>query len=281
MSKPLISIVVPTLNQASYIEQTLASIFGQGWPRLEVIVVDGGSTDGTQEIVQRYPVAHFISEKDKGQGDAVNKGMRLAQGDILAWLNSDDYYFPLTLERVVAAIPDVRQPHLVYGSCIMIYEGEENARVIYAKPFPVEELDVCCWLYQPSTFWTRPVWEKTGELDLDYYFILDWDYWARAREHAKFTAIPDILSAYLFHGGHKTSNGDPRRVKEVLQHVEHYASPQWTAAYRDVAARLPSMSATWKEHGRKGRYRLHKLRHLDLYLRHGEKVDSAFFQLYV
>jgi len=112
---PLISIVVPTLNQARFIEQTLASITGQNWPRTELIVIDGGSTDGTREIVQRFPVAHFVSEPDRGQADAINKGMRLAKGDILAWLNSDDYYLPLAFSRVVAALGDLSKPRLVYG----------------------------------------------------------------------------------------------------------------------------------------------------------------------
>src|SRR4030095_1612782 len=124
MRTPLISVVVPTLNQAQFIEQTLASIAGQGWPRLEIIVVDGGSTDGTQAIVERYrhAITHFVSEADTGQANAINKGMRMASGDIFAWLNSDDYYLPLTLSRAAAALPDVTQPHLVYGGCLLLFE---------------------------------------------------------------------------------------------------------------------------------------------------------------
>src|SRR5262245_28017891 len=103
MTKPLVSIVVPTLNQAAYIGQTLASMVGQCWPRMEIIVVDGGSTDGTADVVREFgsAVTHFISEPDRGQGDAINKGFRLATGQILAWLNSDDYYLPGVLGPVV------------------------------------------------------------------------------------------------------------------------------------------------------------------------------------
>src|SRR6266853_4626931 len=132
---PLISIVVPTRNQAAFIEQTLASIVGQNWPRLELIVVDGGSTDGTQEIVRRYPVQHFISEPDRGQAEAINKGFRLAKGDVLAWLNSDDYYLPLTLARAVAALGDTTAPPLIYGNCLLWYEQADRAQVARVRPF--------------------------------------------------------------------------------------------------------------------------------------------------
>src|SRR5215207_3330029 len=138
-STPLVSIIVPTLNQARFIEQTLASITGQNWPRLELIVIDGGSTDGTREIVERYPVTHFISEKDRGQADAINKGMRLAKGDILAWLNSDDYYLPLAFMRVARVLEDTTKPQLVYGGCLLLYEQENTAKLVRPQPFDANE----------------------------------------------------------------------------------------------------------------------------------------------
>src|SRR4051812_1742556 len=131
---PKISIVIPTLNQGSFIEQTLASVFGQNWTALEVIVVDGGSTDQTRDVVERYPVTHFISEPDRGQSEAINKGMRLARGDILAWLNSDDYYLPLTLQRVAAVLGDDSGPRLLYGGSLYLYTEEDRARVFHAPP---------------------------------------------------------------------------------------------------------------------------------------------------
>src|SRR3954463_11026696 len=114
---PLFSIVVPTLNQAAFIEQTLASIVGQGWPGVELIVIDGGSTDGTRAIVEKFgaQVTHFISEPDRGQADANNKGTRLPPGALRARLNPDDFRLPQTFARVAAALGDVAQPRLVYG----------------------------------------------------------------------------------------------------------------------------------------------------------------------
>ena len=279
--QPLISVVIPTLNQAAFIEQTLASIFGQNWPRLEVIVVDGGSTDGTREIVERFPVTHFISEKDRGQADAINKGMRLAKGGILAWLNSDDYYLPLTLQRIAAMLGDDPAPRLVYGGSIYVAPHENHARLFPAPRFDRERLLVECCLTQPSVFWTRALWEKTGETNVDLHFVMDWEYWLRASEHCAFEPLDTPLSVYLFHPAHKSGGRNPARVREVLGIIERFAPPEWRAAYHDVSANLSSLVESWEAVKRGGRYGWHKLRHLGLYRRHGAKVDAAFWQLHV
>ena len=266
---PLISIVVPTLNQAAFIEQTLASIVGQNWPRLELIVIDGGSTDGTREIVERYPVKHFISERDSGQAEAINKGMRLATGDVLAWLNSDDYYLPLTFARALDALGETSVPRFVYGNCILWYEEEQRALVERSRPFDREVLRRCTYLIQPSSFWTRALWEKTGPLNQDLHFVLDWDWFFRASAHCEFKYVNQTLSVYRFHGGHKSSSGSPRRRQEIIRFVEEHASPEWAAAFHAVDARLPRL--------RTARFR--PLRFPGLYLRHGKKTDVAFWQL--
>lgn len=280
---PLISIVVPTLNQARFIEQTLASIAGQSWPRTEIFVIDGGSTDGTREIVERYAnvVTHFLSEPDRGQADAINKGFRLARGDILAWLNSDDYYLPLALQRAAAVLGDISQPRLVHGSVLLLFENEDRGRIARAHAFPREQLNVSSCIYQPGAFWTRPLWERTGELNPDYHFVLDWDWWLRASEHGQFVPLDECLAVYRFHDAHKTGSGSLRRRQEILGHVERHASAEWVAAFRDVDARLDSLVSTWERFGRRGLHHLHTLCHLPLYLRHGAKMNAAFWQLHV
>jgi glycosyltransferase involved in cell wall biosynthesis len=284
MKVPLVSVVVPTLNQAPFIEQTLASIVGQNWPRLELIVVDGGSTDGTQAIVERYAphLAHFISEPDRGQADAINKGMRLATGDILAWLNSDDYYLPLTVARAAAALADTALPRLVYGACLLWFEADGRTRVVHPGPFHREALTTSSFLYQPSAFWTRALWEKTGPLDETKHFVLDWDWWLRASAHGEFLAIAPCLSVYRFHPQHKTGSGSPRRTREILELVEKNAAPEWSAVFQAVASRLPALEKTFRLcAGRRGLWTLRKLAHLDLYARYGERVELAFGQLHV
>ena len=265
---PLISIVVPTLNQAAYIEQTLASLAAQGDVRLEIIVIDGGSTDGTREIVERYPVTHFISERDSGQAEAINKGFRLAKGDILAWLNSDDYYLPLTLARAVAALGDPAQPALIYGNGLLWYEEEQRPVVDRGRPFDREALRYCDYITQPATFWTRALWEKTGELDQAMRFTLDWDWWLRASAHCDLRHLDQTLAVYRIHAQHLTSSGSPKRVREIVEFVERHASAEWAAAFRDVAKRVPIAKT-----------RFWKLHMPDLILRHGKKAEVAFWQL--
>jgi glycosyltransferase involved in cell wall biosynthesis len=281
MSTPLISIVVPTLNQARFIEQTLASIVGQNWPRTELIVIDGGSTDGTRTIVERYPVTHFVSESDRGQADAINKGMRLATGDVLAWLNSDDYYLPLAFTRAAAAL-DPTKAQLVYGGCLLLYENDGTARLARPPEFDAEELKIHDFIHQPATFWTRALWEKTGELLVDQHYVLDWDFWLRAAALGEVRPLDDCLAVYRFHGAHKTGANNQRRTDEIIAFIERNAAPEWAAVFRDVAARLGPLGKSWDRWGRTGKYRLHKARHLDLYLRHGEdRVNKALWQLHV
>jgi glycosyltransferase involved in cell wall biosynthesis len=284
MLPPLISIIVPTLNQAAFIEQTLASIVGQGWPRLELIVIDGGSTDGTRGIVERFgaEVTHFVSEPDRGQADAINKGMRLATGDILAWLNSDDYYLPQTLARVAAALGDVTQPRLVYGGCRLFYEADGSTKDMRAERFDRELLTTCDFIYQASAFWTRELWKRTSELDESQHFALDWDWWLRASLQGELIPLDEVLSVYRFHDAHKTGSGSVRRTEETVALVEKYATAEWAATFRDVAAKLGSLEKTWRWcAGRRGLWTLHKLLHLGLYARHGARIDRAFSQLHV
>jgi glycosyltransferase involved in cell wall biosynthesis len=280
---PLVSIVVPTLNQGAFIEQTLASIAGQRWPRLEVIVIDGGSTDETAAIVERYRdvVTHFVSEPDRGQADAINKGFRVAKGDILAWLNSDDMYLPCTLQKVVPHLPEPTKPGLVHGGVLLFWEGQPRAAAWKPIPDTREKIKVCAAVYQPTAFWTRALWEETGELNVEYHFALDWDWFARALEHCDFAVLQDLLSIYRFHPAHKSSSGSSRRTKETLEMVERLASPEWVAAFHDVAAQLETLPASLAWLRRNHLYWLRKFVHRDLYRRHGAKVKMALSQLHV
>lgn len=280
---PLLSIIVPTLNQARFIAQTLASIVGQCWPCTEIIVIDGGSTDGTADVVRRFgsAITHFISEPDRGQADAINKGFRLAKGDLLAWLNSDDYYLPAMLDRVAPLLGDGSAPRLAYGGTIALLEQTGETKLWPAPPFDREALQSRALIYQPSALWTRALWEKTGELNIAQHFTLDWDWFLRASAHCDFTRIEAPLSVYRFHAGHKTGSGNPRRTEEICAFVEQHAGPAWGAAFRDVAAVLPTLVPGLTRLKRLGLFRWRTLFYRRLYHQHGAKVKVAISQLSV
>ncbi len=283
MSAPRLSVVVPTLNQAQFIGQTLDSIIALGYLRTEIIVIDGGSTDGTGDVVRGFgdAIAHFVSEPDKGQADAINKGFRRATGDLLAWLNSDDYYLPNAFEEVAALLGDGSEARLAYGGTIARTEATGEDRLWPAPPFDREALKSRALIYQPSAFWTRALWEKTGELNIAQHFTLDWDWFLRASAHCEFQRIEAPLSVYRFHDAHKTGSGSPRRNEEICAFVEQNAGAEWGAAFRDVAAQLHKLGPGLERLKRLGLFRLRTLFYRSLYKQHGGKVKVALSQLRV
>ncbi len=279
--QPLISIVVPSFNQGRYIEQTITSVLGQSYANKELIVIDGGSTDETREVVERYAgqIAHFVSEKDSGQSGAINKGMRVARGDIVAWLNSDDMYLPCAFEKAVKAIGDVRQPRLIYGASLNLHDGKPSSKGFWPKPFDAQRLRHRDYMNQPASFWTRALWEKTGELNEALNFVMDWDWFIRATAHCDFTLVEDYFAIYRFHAAHKTDTGSNRRNREIVAIVEKYADAGWAEVYRDVERDFARI-VRWRERLKNTPfYRLRRFFLPHVY-RHGtERVECALHQL--
>ena len=237
MSLPKISIITPSFNQAQYLEQTIQSILGQEYPNLEYIIIDGGSTDGSVEIIKKYEnrLSFWVSEKDKGQADAINKGFARSTGDILGWLNSDDFYFPGTLNHI-AAMLDKKLPHpsLIYGSSFFYFENDGGGRGVSAKQFDRDELTLTDFIIQPSSFWTRQLWELCGELNTSLHFAFDWEWYIRGTEICDFFPTKQCLSGYRFHDHNKTSSGNPKRIDEILKVVDRYADDKVRDLYRRV-----------------------------------------------
>lgn len=205
---PSICIVTPSYMQAQYLEQTMKSVLEQGYPHLRYVVQDGGSTDGSAEIIAKYQdrLAAGESAPDDGQAAAINLGFEKAQGDVMAWLNSDDLLLPGTLSfigRYFAEHPDVGA---VYGHRFIIdSEGHEVARWI----MPPHENEVLRWVdYVPqeTLFWRRALWEKVGGIDSTFQFALDWDLILRFQEAgAKIVRVPYFLGCFRIHSMQKTS----------------------------------------------------------------------------
>lgn len=200
-SQPLVSIVTPSYNQAKYLEKTVRSVLEQDYPVLEYFVVDGGSTDGSAEIIRDYSsqLSWWVSEPDRGQADAINKGLSRARGDVVAWLNSDDLYLPGTVARAVRAFQ--ANPHLgmVYGNAITI---DSQGRPINKLEFPdwgLEDLIGFRIICQPSVFMRREVLKRVGFLDDSYQFMLDHHLWLRIGIEAQIEHIPEIWAAARHH----------------------------------------------------------------------------------
>lgn len=279
-NQPMISVVIPSFNQGRFIGQAISSVLYQDYPNVELIIIDGGSSDNTSDIIEKYAdsLSHYISEPDNGQAHAINKGFRVAKGDILAWLNSDDMYLPCTLSKVAKILSNVTTPALVYGGCMRFTEGTPYTHGVFPPDFDAERLTYYDYIDQPSTFWTRSLWETVGELNESYHYVLDWDWFIRASKIGKFIPLKEFLSIYRYHEEHKTGSGGAKRRKEILEVVEKYASPEWIAAYREVHAQFIPLKACLN---RLLKLKLHRLRYLfypQLYLKYGrERVDLVVY----
>jgi glycosyltransferase involved in cell wall biosynthesis len=177
---PRISIVTPSYNQGQFLEETIRSVLLQGYPNLEYIIVDGGSTDGSVDIIRKYEpwLAHWESEKDRGQSHAINKGFQRATGKIVAWLNSDDFYYPSALSHAAEQFRQNPAAGLVYGNCDLVDEGGAFLRV-KGGSWDYERLLGQVYFGQPATFINPLGLSDAGDLDESLHIPLDWDLWLR------------------------------------------------------------------------------------------------------
>jgi glycosyltransferase involved in cell wall biosynthesis len=213
---PKITVVTPSFNQGAFLEQTIRSVLGQLYPNLEYIVMDGGSSDNSVEIIQRYvpELASWVSEKDRGQSDALNKGFARATGEILCWLNSDDFLLPGALHEAARRLGE--GPDLIYGKCLSFSDSGKRALVNIPPEHDRELLTMVDYLVQPSTFWRRSLWEKTGPLNEEIHYAFDWEWFLRAEKLGRFSRIDFLFSAYRFHDAHKSSHGGQKRAQEIV-----------------------------------------------------------------
>jgi glycosyltransferase involved in cell wall biosynthesis len=201
---PRISIVTPSYNQGRFLAQTIESIQRQTYPHWEHVVVDGLSTDNTAEVLGRYAHLRILRERDSGPAEAVNKGMRLASGEILCFLNSDDTLLPGALERVARDLQPRRGRHVVVGRCIYVAETGTPLDCEHSwTAAPSRRRVLAAWkgncIPQPSTFWSAEAWRRCGPLDESEKLVFDYDFMCRLSRVYSFTAIDEILSTYRLH----------------------------------------------------------------------------------
>jgi len=198
---PLVSIVTPSYNQAGFLEKTINSVLEQEYPRIEYIVIDGVSTDGSVELIKKYEdrLAYWVSEKDSGQAEAINKGLAHAKGDIVAWINSDDFYFPGVVASAVMAFETHPEAGLVYGDTVAVDEIGEFIHFPKYAQWDLEDLLTFNIIGQPAVFMRRDVLLKAGFLDSSFHFLLDHQLWIRMASHAPMVYVPERWAAGRFH----------------------------------------------------------------------------------
>lgn len=212
-SWPRISIVTPSLNQGEFLERAILSVLNQHYPNLEYIIIDGGSTDGSVEVIKKYEnyLAYWVSEKDDGQSDAIKKGFQKSTGEILAWLNSDDIYLSDTLRGVAGFLRDGKGAEVVYGNRYIIDEKDrlisERRLTHYTSSIVrLGSLYGGFGVYQPASFWRREVYEKVGGLDTSLKFCMDNDLFIKfALSNCRFKFLREYLVAFRVHSSSKTS----------------------------------------------------------------------------
>ncbi|MBK9779787.1 MAG: glycosyltransferase [Anaerolineales bacterium] len=221
-SLPLVTIVTPSFNQADYLEATIKSVLEQSYPHIEYIIMDGGSTDGSVDVIQKYAgkLRYWESAKDKGQTDAINKGFNRAKGDILAWLNSDDTYAnPNAIADAVNFLVANPEVAMVYADCDFINEQGQVIGKFASRQTDYAKLRTgYVHIPQQTMFFRARYWKELGPLDPSFYFAMDYDLWVRIARHAPIQYLPGKTWAnFRIHTSSKTNVNDERGWKEMLR----------------------------------------------------------------
>lgn len=234
-SLPDVTVVTPSYNQGAFIEETILSVLNQTGIAIEHIVMDGGSTDGTLEILRKFEGRlSYLSEKDKGQTDAINKGLRRARGRIIAYLNSDDTYLPGAVAKAVRFLDRRREYAMVYGEG---YHVDVHGRFLeryYTEPFDFQRLSEICFICQPTVFLRRELLTTVGYFDESLQFCMDYDYWIRVGKRYSIGYLPEYLATSKLHAKGKTLANQTAFHREIVHMIQRhygYVPARWIAAF--------------------------------------------------
>jgi glycosyltransferase involved in cell wall biosynthesis len=224
---PIVTIVTPSYNQARFLEQTILSVLNQDYPNIEYLIIDGGSTDGSVEIIRRYGdrLAYWVSEPDQGQSHAINKGFQRANGEILAWLNSDDLYCPGAVRAAVEFLGGHPEVALAYGRADLI---DADGAVVCESPWMDFDVTTCLTrqrypIPQPAAFFRRDTMQRVGLLDERLHYCLDWDYWIRiAMAGLTVSKIPQTLARCRLHRDSKTVSELLKPNEEMVAWIDRF-----------------------------------------------------------
>lgn len=226
--------MTPSYNQATFLEQTLRSVLEQDYARIEYLVVDGASTDGSVEIIEKYVnrLSWWVSETDNGQGEAINKGLARAKGEIVAWLNSDDYYLPDAIASAVKIFEQNPDVVLVYGDMLAVDQNGKTTNVLKYRQLSLEDLLCFQIIGQPAVFFRREAYEAVGGLDTTFHFLLDHHFWIRIAQQGKILHVPQVWAAARYHPQAKN------RLKAAEFGREAFRILEWARQQPGLAATL-------------------------------------------
>lgn len=235
---PPISIVTPSYNQGEFIERTIRSVLDQGIPGLEYVVVDGGSRDDTIDILKRFgDRIRWTSGRDKGQADAVNKGIRKSSGEIIGWLNSDDIYYDGALAAVLDFFRAHPEVYILYGDAHHIDTEDRIIEPYYTEDWDYERLKDICFICQPSVFFRRSLVEKMGVLDESLQYCMDYEYWLRIGRKTPFARMDRFLAGSRMYDQNKTLGARVavhREMNDMLKKTLGAVPVKWIFGYAHV-----------------------------------------------
>lgn len=267
MNQPLISIITPSFNQAKYLEKTIQSVIFQDYPEIEYIIVDGGSTDGSKNIIEKYSekIDWWVSEKDAGQADAINKGLIHANGKYIGWLNSDDLYLPGAIQQAVDLLEANPDAAFVYGNVKSIDENDKVTNIMRYGHWKLSDLMQFNIIGQPGVFIRKRNMVQVGGLDLNFHLLLDHHLWLRLALDSNFIFSEKIWAAARFHSQAKNTalaaefGNEAIRLAKWMEETPLFAKlwiknkkKVWAGAYRikaryllDAAYYRDSIIAYW------------------------------------
>ncbi len=217
---PKITIVTPSYNQGEFLAETIRSVLLQGYPNLEYLIMDGGSTDNSVAIIQQYEpwLTAWVSERDRGQAHAINKGFAQATGEWLGWLNSDDCYAPHALRKLITAAQPVAA-NFAHGACT--HFGDTLDAPYLRQPLPAafhpETLRLTMEFDQPACLWQRTLFTQVGPLTESFHYAFDWEFFLKCGPYIRLASLPDNVAFYRHHAQHKSGNGGWQRTNELLK----------------------------------------------------------------
>lgn len=232
---PKVTIVTPSFNQGQYLEETIRSVLLQGYPNLEYIVIDGGSTDNSVEIIRKYEpwLSFWISEPDQGQADAINKGFAKSSGEFLGWINSDDYLYPGVIKRVVEIFQADRSVDMIYGDVDRGWSENKLAGRLFGEKIEFIEMlrTVRVPIPQQGSLWRRSVIDRVGNLDARWQVVLDQEFFTRVAEKCKIRYLPVVMGFFRLHDNSKSISQSRRWLTELPQMYQEFFERQGFQAH--------------------------------------------------